>query len=172
MSSSKATSSKKPSRIPTSRCDYPSLDPSSMSPASFSHLVGDWWWHNCLPLLVGSSSRTRSHLSISVPRSPFTQCPAQGRAQTLHKGESNQNCMCVGEQVPYTDQPPSRTSGALSPCSLCGRRSGHWQGPRPHLLVADHAVNTGLLLVQLCAGPADLLAGSVQPPCQQLHLLL
>lgn len=41
-----------------------------------------------------------------------------------------------------------------------------------NLLMMDHAVDAGLLLVQLCAGPADLLARPIQPPCQQLHLLL
>lgn len=43
---------------------------------------------------------------------------------------------------------------------------------QPHLLVADHAIHAGLLLVQLRAGPADLLAGLFQPLRQQLHLLL
>lgn len=38
--------------------------------------------------------------------------------------------------------------------------------------MTDHAVDARLLLVQLCAGPADLLASPIQPPCQQLHLLL
>lgn len=67
----------------------------------------------------------------------------------------------------------------VSTSSCCGSKAKRAAEPeaqspdhKPHLLMTDHAVDSGLLLVQLCAGPADLLASPIQPPCQKLHLLL
>lgn len=64
------------------------------------------------------------------------------------------------------------TEEALSWCLLGGAEGdgadcgpGSW----PHLLAPDHAIYFGLLLVQLCAGPAELLTGVLQAPGQQLY---
>ena len=144
---------------------------------------------SCCPLCSRLSSSCSASLALSSSASPRLACSSSRSWSRLSSCRSRALCLAcrdctgqaslrgaaaaparhrpyTGQQHPHAQPTPTACCGAAE--QLRSRGEQAW----PYLLVPQHALHFGLLLLQLGGGGAQLLAQALPLAGEQLHLLL